>query len=364
MKMRIKTSRFTRNIYKLFVSHPFTMLFCLLAYSYIVIFFIVVTFEKVGFVQAATLIMPAFLGELGEVESECFVTKISILAALLISVAFLAVITAKITTIFIEFCLKGGSIMKKVNLSNHIIICGWNFQGERILKNLLNSGSIPRRDIVVLANLSKRPTKNEQMDFIVGDPTQDEALVRAGVKNADSVVVLTDLTKQANEADAEALMIVLAVESLNRDVHTCVQIVNSSNRRHMERAHADEIICLDLMGGNLVTASAINHGVSRVVTELLTFNSGSEFYRYDRHLSDKVVGKEFSEVVKILIQEHIILIGFETDNSEKIRQELSTDVLHVAENGKRLIVTNPQNPYTIRQGDAFFLIAESEPAEL
>jgi voltage-gated potassium channel len=85
----------------------------------------------------------------------------------------------------------------------------------------------------------------------------------------------------------------------------------------MERAHADEIICLDQMGGNLVTASAINHGISRVITELLTFNSGSEFYRYDGYLSDRVVGKEFSEVVKMLIQQYIIVVGFETDNSEK-----------------------------------------------
>ena len=254
--------------------------------------------------------------------------------------------------------------MKKVNLSDHIIICGWNFQGERILQNLLNSGSIPRREIVVLANTKQRPSKNERIDFVSGDPTQDEALIRVGVKTANSVLVLTDLTKQANEADAEALMIVLAVESLNRDVHTCVQIVNSSNRRHMERAHADEIICLDLMGGNLLTASAINHGISRVITELLTFNSGSEFYRYDGHLSDKVVGKEFFEVVQMFVQQRIILIGFETDNSEELRKNLSTDVLHVAENGKRLIVANPQNPYKIRQGDALFLIAESEPAEL
>ncbi|NQS99670.1 MAG: NAD-binding protein, partial [Candidatus Omnitrophica bacterium] len=298
------------------------------------------------------------------VQSNSAGTQVSILAALLISVAFLAVITAKITTMFIEFCMRGGSIVKKVDLSNHIIICGWNFQGEKIVKELLESGISSHREVVILANTEQRPMKDERVEFVKGDPTQDEALIRAGVRTANSVIVLNDLNRQTNEADAEALMIVLAVESINRQVHTSVQIVNSSNRRHLERAHADEIICLDQMGGNLITASAINHGISCVVTELLTFNSGSEFYRYDRELSDGIVGKEFSEVAQMLVQQRILLLGFETDDSEEIRQSLSKDVVHSAENGRRLIVVNPQSKYKICQGDALFLISESDPSEL
>ena len=362
--MKGKSPHFIRPIYKLVVNRPITVILCLLTYSYLFATVLIMAFEKVGFVKAATMVMPAFLGEIGEVESNSVVTQASILAALLVSVVFLAVITAKITSMFIEFCRRGGSIVKKVNLSNHIIICGWNFQGEKIAKELLDSGAMSHREVVILADSEQRPMKDERVEFVRGDPTQDEDLIRAGVKNADSVIVLNDLTKQANEADAEALMIVLAVESINRKVHTSVQIVNSSNRRHLERAHADEIICLDQMGGNLVTASAINHGISRVVTELLTFNSGSEFYRYDRHLSDKLVGKEFFEAVQMLVQQRVILLGFETDDSEELRQRLSRDILHSVENGKRLIVVNPQSQYKIRQGDALFIIAESEPTEL
>jgi len=54
------------------------------------------------------------------------------------------------------------------------------------------------------------------------------------------------LNKEANAGDAAALMVVLVVESLNHEVHTCVQIMNSANHGHLERAHADEIIYLDL----------------------------------------------------------------------------------------------------------------------
>ena len=362
--MKIKFRNITQFIYNKIANHPLTAILCLLTFIYLCSTLVIIFFEKVSFGRAATMIMPAFLGELGLLESYSIVVQISILIALLVSVAFLAVITAKITSIFIEFVRKGGRIVKKVDMFDHIIICGWNFQGDKIVRELLSSGVKSHPEIVVLANLEQRPVKDERIEFVQGDPTQDEDLIRAGVKSADSVIVLSDLTKKANEADAEALMIVLAVESLNREIHTSVQIINSSNRVHVERAHADEIICLDQMGGNFIVASALNHGISCVINELVTFNAGSEFYRYDGYLSDKVVGKDFPAAAQTLIKQNIILLGFETDDSEELRYILPNDMLHQIENGRRVIVVNPKGNYKIRQGDALFIVAESKPKKL
>lgn len=320
--------------------------------------------QQLGFGKATAIIMPAFLGELGTVDKYPIITRISILTALVISVAFLALITAKITSIFVEFCMRGGSIVKKVNLSGHIIICGWNSQGERIVEELMRSSAKKHKDIAILSNCERRPVQDERIEFVRGDPTQDKDLMRAGVKNAKSVIVLSDLTKNANESDAENLMIVLAVKSIDRKLHTSVQLLNSSNTIHLRRAYADEIICLDQIGGNLVVASATNHGVSRILAELLTFNSGSEFYRYDDRISDEIVGKEFNEAVKLLVQRKMILLAVETDDSAQIREAMSGDIFHPVENETRVIVVNPQVSYRIRQGDALFVIAESEPTNL
>jgi len=265
--------------------------------------FVVMAYEKVGFGDATAEILPAFFGEVGIVESPFLPVRVSIVAGLVASVTF-------------------------------------------------------------LANMEERPIKDERIEFIKGDPTQDGDLVRAGVMTADSVIVLTDLDKGPNEADAEALMVVLAVESLNRKVHTCVQLLNSANRMHLERAHADEIICLDQLGGNLVVASALNHGISHIVTELLTFDIGSEFYRYDGHISEALEGREFAEAVQVLAQQRMILLAVETDYSEEVRAQLSADILYELPEENRVMVVNPQSRYKIRQGDALFVISESEPAEL
>lgn len=346
------------------VYRPVLSILLLLAFGYFVAVFTVMSYEEIGFGDATALILPAFFGELGIMESPFLAVRISLMAGLIASITFLAILTAKITSLLMEFLRRGGSMKKKVNFSGHIVICGWNFQGEQIVNHLLSPDQKQYRQIVVLANIERRPVKDERIDFIKGDPTQDESLVRAGVMKANSIIVLTDLNKGPNEADAEALMVVLAVESLNRKVHTCVQLLNSTNRMHLERAHADEIICLDQLGGNLVVASALNHGLSHIVAELLTFNVGSEFYRYDGHISDALVGKEFAEAVQILAERRMILLAVETNDSEDLRRQLSVDILYKLPEEKKVMVVNPRSQYKIHQGDALFVIAESEPTEL
>ena len=145
---------------------------------------------------------------------------------------------------------------------------------------------------------------------------------------------------------------------------TYLRSVNSANKPHFERAHADEIICLDQIGGNLVVASALNHGTSRLVSELLTFDAGSEFYRYDGHLSDEVVGKEFGELVELLAKRRMLLLAVETDDSQSLRAQLHDDMIHSIEDQQRVIVVNPQNKYRLQQGDALFVISESAPRQI
>ncbi len=346
------------------VQRPVLSILLLLISVYVSATIVIMVSEEVGFGRATWKIFPAFLGELGIIESPFLAVQISIVVAMLASITFLAIVTAKIISVLIEFMRRGGSMAKKVNFSDHTIICGWNFQGERVVQELLSADMKQRKGVVVLHDTEERLVKDERIEFIKGEPSQDKDLIRAGVKKADSVIVLTDLTKGVNEADAQALMIALAVESLNRKVHTCVQIMNSANRMHLERAHADEIICFDQMGGGLAVVSALNHGVLHIVAELLTFNVGSEFYRYNGLISDRLVGKEFAEAVQILVQQRMILLAIEADYSEKLRQQLSGDVVYKLPEENRVMMVNPQSRYEIRQGDALFIIAESEPTTL
>jgi voltage-gated potassium channel len=351
-------------IWRKIILRPVLSILFLLVFILIIASLIISLNEHVGYGEAVLKVFPSFLGELGEFGDPNLAARISIVVGLLVSISFIVIITAKITSVLVDFLRRGGSMAKKVNFSGHTIICGWNFQGEKIVKELLEANTKKRRGIVILANSEDRPLKEERVEFIRGDPSKDEDLSRAGIEKASNVIVLTDFTKDASIADAQAIMIALAVETLNRDVHSCVQIMNSDNCSHLEHAHVDEIICLDQVGGSLAVFSAMNHGVSMIVSELLTFNKGSEIYRYSRPLSDEIVGKEYAIVAQSLAGRHMSLLAVETDSSDEIMKLERVDVLHKLPEKDRIILVNPQSDYKIHQGDALFIVSESEPSKL
>jgi voltage-gated potassium channel len=345
------------------ILRPALSILLLLVIIFIIASVIIMLNEHIGYGEAILKVFPSFLGEVGEVGDRNIAAEISIIIGLLLSISFIVIITARITSGLIEFMRRGGSMAKKVNLSGHTIICGWNFQGKHIVKNLLAANTKRRREVVILAECQERPLKEERVHFVMGDPSKDEDLKRAGIAKASNVIVLTDFTKDASAADAQAILIALAVESLNRDVHSCVQIMNSANCSHLRNAHVDEIVCLDQVGGSLAVCSALNHGVSTIVSDLLTFNSGSEIYRCD-NLSDEMVGEEYSVVAQALATRHMSLLAVETDSTEELMKLKKVDVLHEVPEKKRVIIVNPQSVYTIHQGDALFVVSESEPARL
>ncbi|MCK4723919.1 MAG: NAD-binding protein, partial [Dehalococcoidia bacterium] len=173
---------------------------------YFIAAIVVMMYDKVGFAEAALRVFPSFFGEVGEMPGSTAV-QISIVVGILTSIIFLVIIIARVTSGFLEFLIRGGSMEKKTRLTAHTIICGWNFQGDRVVKELLSANVKKRRGVVILTDSDQRPMKDERVQFIKGDPSQDENLKKAGVERADSVIVLTDFDKEMNAADAEALMI-------------------------------------------------------------------------------------------------------------------------------------------------------------
>ncbi len=263
--------------------------------------------------------------------------------------------------------------MKKVNYKNHIIICGWNIQGKNIIKQLLTSDISERRPIVILADLDNKPVDEDRVDFISGDPTKEDDLKRAGIMKANTAIILTQIgpdSQRGINPDAQAVLMTLAVEALRRDVHTCVQLLNSEYKKHLEHVHVDEYICLDRMSGNLMVASALNHGLSWILNELLEFSAGSEFYK--KALPEGFIKMGFRDVAKILHDERMILIAIET----------KTEVPRLDDNGKEILgrdgnpemktkekwIINPQEKdyprdYILKQDDKLYIIAVREPSD-
>jgi len=198
------------------VQRPILSILLLLGSIYIGATLVITAYEKVGFGHATMEIFPAFFGEVGIIESPFLPVRVCVIIGLVASISFLAIVTAKITSVLVESIRRGGSMAKRVNFSGHTIICGWNFQGERIVKELQSATTKQQRGIVILHDSEERPIKDERVEFIRGDPSQDENLIRAGLMRADVVhklpekdrVIVVNPQSQYSIRQGDALFII------------------------------------------------------------------------------------------------------------------------------------------------------------
>jgi len=96
--------------------------------------------------------------------------------------------------------------------------------------------------------LEKRPrTPPEDVEFIVGDPTDDKTLLRAGIKKAKHMIIC--LTN-----DSKALHIVLTAKRLNKNLNIISIAMNRKSQELLEEAGAKMVIPLRIIGRALASA--------------------------------------------------------------------------------------------------------------
>lgn len=197
-------------------------------------------------------------------------------------VSVVAFTTGAIASRFVATVIRRGAGMGTYKGSDHLLICGWSPKGAEIIRELRAKEVEDPRDIVILVDSDTIPFEGEGITFIRGNTSSDPDLRRAGVEHVSTVIVLADHTNASDDPDdldARSLLTTLAVESINPDAYTCVEVVKSENRQHFERTRADELVVSAELTGALLAASARTHGLTAVIADLLTHPEGQELYR-------------------------------------------------------------------------------------
>jgi voltage-gated potassium channel len=258
-------------------------------------------------------------------------------------VGIVALATGAVATKLIEIIRRKDMGMGESSASGHIVICGWSSKGAEILRELHAEEVEDKRPVVILANLEVTPSADPLTTFIRGNPSNAEDLQRAGIERADTAIILADETNPAlapDDIDAKTLLATLAVESINSHVHTCVEVIKSENRQHFQRAKADEMVVSAELTGALLASSAIHHGISAAVADLLTHPGGTEFYEIEPPMA--VCGMTFASALTWLKAER-------------------NCILVALTRGKAEYAINPPSDRTIQEGDRLLVIAEKDP---
>ncbi|WP_456341583.1 potassium channel family protein [Thermovibrio sp.] len=221
-------------------------------------------------------------------------------------------------------------------LKNHTIVCGLGRTGQAAVKELAKE-KVP---FVVIEKseekIEEAREKYPNLIYIHGDATQDETLIKAGVKSAANLIVAT-------ADDADNLFITLSAKNLNPRLRIVTRANREENVIKLKRAGATEVILPNVIGGLRMASLAIrpsvvsfldivtHHGEIDLRLEEVEVPKGSPFH-----------GKLLREL-NIPKKTGVIVIG--------IRREDGSFIL------------NPTSSTMVLEGDKLIIIGTKEQAE-
>ncbi len=302
--------------------------------------------------------------------------------------------------------------------NNHIVICGWNESAEHLVTSILETSKTlferqKQPDVVVLypaisMELGANTTISSAMEgetpllrYIDGEARDPASLAKAKVHDAKTVLLLAD--NSSADADNRTLVRALAISRHCRkqrksesktsgaisgyeelDVYTIAELNDPTWKESLYANDINEVICAKEMGDNVILQSVFNHGISRILDRLLTYDEAApgtekkqetnEFYIID--LKDEpgfqhFVGKTFDELSPILREKDVLLMGIkaafydesghEIIDEETVAKLISSKTKHT--HGMQLskqIMINPigeDRKYVTDKDDQLFVIA-------
>jgi len=133
-------------------------------------------------------------------------------------------------------------MQKKIDsLKSHIIICGYGRNGRQAAKKLLAY----KKPFVVIERDKALIDKfhDESMLFVLGNASEDEVLLKAGLDRADTLIL-------AMPNDADNLFVVLSARQLNKDMKIISRASQETSYNKLKMAGANNVILPDKIGGD------------------------------------------------------------------------------------------------------------------
>jgi Trk K+ transport system NAD-binding subunit len=260
------------------------------------------------------------------------------------------------------------------NIKNHVVICNWTPKADVIVRQLHDESVRERSPIIVVTeqpDLVPKSTEKEYRGLLIvgGDPADRGILERADIRSARTAVILADQSDLEN-ADSKSILIQLAIDSINPNVHTIVELVKSSSEMYFKYTHVNEIICLEQLAEKLLSQAALTPGLSEVYMNLLTQSLDTNEI-YLEELPECFVGETYEDVEKKIVsikEKDIILIGWATEVEKTVDGEkvLSSRGEPIKE---KEIIINPRSStnsdysksHTFKKGDSLFVISFEKP---
>ncbi|MCR4940781.1 MAG: NAD-binding protein [Treponemataceae bacterium] len=322
----------------------------------------------------------------GDITPNSVLGRVSAMFLLIVGVAIFGILSGKFASfIFDRQQKKGRGLIIMGKMKNHFLICGWKAGFDKILEGILAANpEIPAERVVVVNNAERIEIESLQanekfkgVNFLYGDFTDEEILMKAQIKNAERVIILADKSKQYSslETDSRTVLGVITIKNLNPKIYCVAEIIDSKFEKHLSLARCDEIILTSDYEQSLLVQASSGKGMSHILRELVSEEDSSVLILQDIPL--EFVGKEYG-VFRSSLRTRDILIGIleNTGNFYVRRNEAlaeaqkNPDMEKIVSNLKKvktlksnIPVFNPSDDYIVPDSSkAIFIRGRTEEA--
>lgn len=147
-------------------------------------------------------------------------------------------------------------------LNDHYIVCGYGRMGRQIALDLTARGE---KFVVIESReeMAERLTEARIL-HVIGDATEDESLIHAGVERAKGLVTVLS-------TDPGNMMTVLSARELNRKLFIAARVVRPESESKLMRAGADRVINPYQIGGHRMALSLLRPAVHDFLEHIFHF---------------------------------------------------------------------------------------------
>jgi voltage-gated potassium channel len=324
----------------------------------------------------------------GDVVPNSAVAKLLALVIILSGPALLSLLTASVASMLVEKKIREGEGLETIKDRDHLIICGWNENGEKVVDGILLQLKGTKPKIVLVNELEKEDIQSIQYQykdcdiaFVRGNFVKEEVLARANLPRARAAIVLADLSggRTMDKADERTIFGTMAIKSMASKVRTCAELIHGENREHLLRANVDEIIVRGESTGALLATGAVSPGLADSMKALLNNQDPNKLWRVP--VPSRFAEKTFGELLPYFRDKfQALLVGVVREKeSIKLEDILSGDSTFIddfikkkfEESGKDFfdekkdlsVLVNPPDDYLLNSNDWVIAIAKEKPVE-
>lgn len=294
-------------------------------------------------------------------------------------ITLVSLLTASISSIFVAQKIREGKGLEKLNISDHIVLCGWNSNTSNLMNSIQKLNHEKHLDLVLVNELSEEEVNQIKSRFtklnilfVSGDYTQEETLLKASVTTSNTVIIIpNNINNEDGLHDEKTIFATLTIKSIDSSIRVVAYLLERENLTHIKRAEADEVVISDDFSLNILASHVVDPGVPQLSNHLINADSSSRFVR--KQIPSNFVGKQYGDLFdyfrgengSLLVglyyeDEHLgigSILSSDTSSLDKfIEQKLKEGGISLQEQSKVHVNVNPKTDYIIKDGEKALLI--------